>query len=71
MRLTKIFEYLSNKVIAEGTLENSAYASSTINKPPTFAAALAHVSISVREIAAPVGLFGVVIKVSAGFTSAI
>ena len=69
VRLTKRFGYLPIKVIADTSFENSAYASSTISNPLIVAAAFANSSISEMVIAVPVGLFGVVTKVSAGLIS--
>ncbi|CAB4837643.1 unannotated protein [freshwater metagenome] len=56
---------------ADSSTENSAYASSTINRPLTAFVAEANVSRSENEVAVPLGLLGVVINVNPGFNSAI
>ncbi len=58
-------------VTAESSVENSAYASSTISRPLTFAIESASNLICEIETDPPVGLLGVVIKVNAGLTCAI
>ena len=69
--MTTIFGYFSIKVTADFSDENSAYASSITSNPPTDLVLRARLSISPISTALPVGLFGVVIKVSAGLRDSI
>ena len=69
--MTTIFGYFSINVTADFSEENSAYASSITSKPPIDLAARARLSISPISTALPVGLLGVVTKVSAGLRDSI